>query len=101
MKFYVIGDRDTVLGFQLVGIDGKVAENADEARASLETAFQMKDLGIIVISERIAEKIRSSVDRYVYKTTFPLIIEIPDRLGPIERKKSIRQLIREAVGVHL
>ena len=101
MKFFVIGDEDTVLGFQLVGIDGDVVHEAEEAKASLEKAFQMEGLGIIVITERVAEKIRSLVDQYVYKTTFPLIIEIPDRQGPVGQKKSIRELVQEAVGIHI
>ena len=87
MKFFVIGDEDTVLGFSLAGIDGEAVNEAEEAKASLEKAFKMEGLGIIVITERVAEKIRSLVDQYIYKTTFPLIIEIPDRLGPVGRGK--------------
>ena len=101
MKFYVIGDEDTVLGFKLAGVEGVVTENADDAREALEKAFQMEDLGVIIIPERIAAGMRQIVDRYVYKTTFPLIIEIPDRLGPLEDRGSIRDLVRAAVGVSL
>lgn len=101
MKFFVIGDEDTVLGFSLAGIDGEVVHDEEEAKASLEKAFQMEGLGIIIITERIADKIRSLVDQYVYKTTFPLIIEIPDRLGPVGERKSIKELVQEAVGIHI
>lgn len=99
MKFYVIGDPDTVLGFRLAGIDGEVIETPEEASDALERAFEKEDLGVIILPERIAEKIRSRVDQYLYKTTFPLIIEIPDRHGPLEDRGSIRDLIRSAVGV--
>ena len=101
LKFYVIGDEDTVLGFQLVGVEGQIVHTAEEAREALEKAFAKDDLGVIVISERIAARIRSDVDRYLYKTTFPLIIEIPDRQGPLEGRGSIRDTIRAAVGVSL
>ena len=90
-----------VLGFQLAGIEGQVVTTPDETKAALDKAFQIKDIGIIVIPERIAQTIRAVVDQYIYKTTFPLIIEIPDRLGPIEGRKSVREMIREAVGIHL
>ena len=99
MRFYVIGDEDTVLGFRLVGVDGTVVSTRDETQRALEEAFQLEDLGIIMIPERIASSVREQVDRYIYKTTFPLIIEIPDRLGPMEGRGSIRDLIRSAVGV--
>lgn len=101
MKFYVIGDEDTVLGFNLAGVDGEIVSTAEETSAALKNAFQQEDLGVIIITERIAEKVRHEVDQYMYKTTFPLIIEIPDRKGPIEGRGSVRDMIRSAVGIHL
>lgn len=101
MKFYVIGDEDTVLGFRLAGIDGRKVESPEEAEEALKEAFSLEDIGIIVITERTAQSIRAEVDRYSYTTTFPLIIEIPDRHGPLEDRGSIREMIRAAVGVHL
>ena len=99
MKFYVIGDEDTVLGFRLAGVDGEIVRTAGETKEALERAFQMEDLGVIIIPERLAGAVRQQVDQYVYKTTFPLIIEIPDRFGPVEGRPEIRDLIRAAVGV--
>jgi V/A-type H+-transporting ATPase subunit F len=101
VKFFVIGDEDTVLGFRLAGVEGKVVESPEETRKALEEAFQVEDMGVIVITERAAKPIRGLVDQYIYKTTFPLIIEIPDRSGPIEGRGSVRDVIRKAVGVHL
>lgn len=101
MKFYVIGDEDTVLGFNLVGIEGDIVQTPEEVKASLQKTFQMKDMGIIIISERLASSARELVNQYMYKTTFPLIIEIPDRLGPLERKGTVRDMIRSAIGVRL
>lgn len=101
MKFYTIGDEDTVLGFQLAGVEGRIVETPEEAREALNSAFEMEGLGVIILSERIAKSVRNLVDQYTFKTTFPLIIEIPDRQGPLEDRGSIREMIRAAVGVHL
>jgi len=101
MKFFIIGDPDTVLGFSLAGIDGQVVETPEETSAALKMAFQKEDLGVIAITERAANKIRREVDQYIYKTSFPLIIEIPDREGPVPGRGSIRDMIRTAVGIHL
>lgn len=73
----------------------------EETHESLENAFREENLGIIIITERIASSVRSLVDQYIYKTTFPLIIEIPDREGKMEDRGSVRDLIRAAVGIHL
>ena len=101
MKFYVIGDEETVLGFRLAGVEGEVTRTEEEARQALERAFRMEDLGVVIIPERVAATIRHEVNQYLYKTTFPLIIEIPDRLGPLEGRGSVRDLVRAAVGVKL
>ena len=101
MKFYVIGDEETVLGFNLAGVEGRVVHTPEETLEALEQTFRMEGLGVIILSERVAEAVRQRVDQYVYKTTFPLIIEIPDRLGPLEGRGEVRELIRAAVGVRL
>ena len=101
MKFYVIGDEDTVLGFRLAGIEGKVVSSAEAVLEALEKVFKIEDMGVIIIPERLAVKVRKQIDQYIYKTTFPLIIEVPDRLGPMEGRGSVRDLIRKAVGVNL
>ncbi|HDQ45260.1 MAG TPA: Vacuolar H+transporting two-sector ATPase F subunit [bacterium] len=101
MRFFVIGDAETVLGFSLVGIRGRVVATPDETREALSDAFRTEGLGIIILTERVAEPVRSEVNRYLYTTRFPLIIEIPDRLGPLKGRRSIRDMIRSAVGVHL
>jgi len=101
VTFYVIGDADTVLGFRLAGVSGEVVESPEQGQEALERAFKMEDLGVIILSERIAASIRETVDRYVFKTSFPLVIEIPDRKGALEGRGSVRDLIRSAVGVHI
>ena len=101
MQFYVIADEHTVTGFKLVGIDGEVVESADEAREALKKAFSSTEIGIIVLTEKIASSVREEVEEFVFGHSFPLIIEIPDRTGPMEDRISIRQMVRSAVGVNV
>jgi V/A-type H+-transporting ATPase subunit F len=99
MEFYVIADEHTVTGFNLVGIGGEAVESADEAREALKKAFSSSDIGIIILTEKIAAAVREEVEEYVFGHSFPLIIEVPDRTGPLEGRISIRQMVRSAVGV--
>jgi V/A-type H+-transporting ATPase subunit F len=99
MEFYVIADEHTVTGFKLVGIDGEAVESADEAREALKKAFSSSDIGIIILTEKIAAAVREEMEEYVFGHSFPLIIEVPDRTGPLEGRISIRQMVRSAVGV--
>jgi V/A-type H+-transporting ATPase subunit F len=101
VKFAVIGDANMVLGFRLVGIEGLIVKTAEETEKALADVFAREDIGVVVISERLAASVRGAVDSYMFKKSFPLIIEVPDHLGPMEGRLSVRDLIRRAVGIHL
>lgn len=100
MRYFVIGDEDTVLGFSLVGTRGMTASNAPEAQAALHKALEQQEYGIIIITQDVADMIRSEVDRYVFSESFPLIVEIPNRQsGYVSR--DLKTLVNEAIGVSL
>jgi V/A-type H+-transporting ATPase subunit F len=101
MKYYIIGDEDSVLGFGMVGVDGRVAETAADAQAAFSAAVEMKEIGIVIISERTADLIRGVLDPYVLSRRFPLVVEIPDRRGPVPGRKSIREMVTDAIGIKL
>lgn len=101
MKFYLIGDEDALLGFGMVGVEGILARSAEEAHQALTQILDYPDAGIILINERIAEQIREQVDQFVFKREFPLILEIPDRKGRMENRKSLRDLVNDAIGIKL
>jgi len=101
MQFYVIGDESTVTGFGLAGVEGEVVETADEAREALAKAFSSPDVGIIIVTEKLAAQLHAEMEEYVFGRSFPLVIEIPDRTGPMKGRVSIRQLVRSAVGINV
>jgi len=101
MQFYVIGDESTVMGFRLVGVEGEVVETAEEAREELKKMVAAPDAGIIIITEKIAAQLHEEMEHHIFERSFPLIIEIPDRTGPIPGRVSIRQLVRAAVGINV
>jgi V/A-type H+-transporting ATPase subunit F len=101
MRYFIIGDEDAVLGFGLVGVEGKAAQNAEQAQEVFSAVLEQSDIGIIIITERIADLIRPQVDRFIFTRNFPLIVEIPDRLGPLEGKPGIREMVNHAIGIKL
>ena len=100
MSYFVIGDEETVLGFRLAGIEGRAARGPYEAREALKVATATEGVNIIVITERLAAEVKADLKQY-YPLNFPLIIQIPDRTGPMDERKSIRDIIKSAVGVKI
>jgi V/A-type H+-transporting ATPase subunit F len=101
MKYYVIGDEDTVLGFGMVGVRGKAVSGPQEAERTFRSALENKEIGIVIITERAAEFIRPAIDRFLFTENFPLIVEIPDRMGPVSDRPSIREMVNTAIGIKL
>jgi len=101
MKYSVIGDEDTVLGFGIVGVLGKIAINEEETRRAFHELLEDKDVSIIIITERLADKIRTLVDQYLLTQSFPLIVEIPDRQGRLPGRPGIKEMVNAAIGIKI
>jgi V/A-type H+-transporting ATPase subunit F len=101
MKFFVIGDRQTILGFRLVGIEGKLAVEREDVLAALDEAVSRKDIGIILVTEAVANEVRDEVEARLYGIGFPLVLEIPDASGPSAERPKIEDVVRKAIGISI
>ncbi|KAF8416174.1 V-type proton ATPase subunit F [Tirmania nivea] len=108
----VIGDEDTVTGLLLSGIghvtpppnasknflvvDAKTEVSAIE-KAFDEFVSERKDIGILLINQHIAEKIRYKID--MYTAAFPAVLEIPSKDHPYDPEKdSVLRRVRRLFG---
>lgn len=98
MHALVIGDRDMVTGFRLVGIKGIVVSTVDEARRTLFKSVEDVDVAVIIIGEDFSTKIRDSIDKLRLDRIAPLIVELPGRSGP-SGAIDMSAIVRKAIGV--
>ncbi|KAJ9149014.1 hypothetical protein NKR23_g4514 [Pleurostoma richardsiae] len=107
----VIGDEDSVTGLLLAGI-GHVTPAPDSQKnflvvdaktdnAAVEAAFDRfigrKDIGIILINQHVADRIRHRIDTYT--AAFPTILEIPSKDHPYDPEKdSVLRRVRRLFG---
>ncbi|KAK6509895.1 H(+)-transporting V1 sector ATPase subunit F [Arthrobotrys musiformis] len=107
----VIGDEDTVTGLLLAGI-GHVTTGANATRNFLvvdpkteidkiEKAFDemtsRKDIGILLINQHVAERIRYKID--MYTAAFPAVLEIPSKDHPYDPEKdSVLKRVKKLFG---
>ena len=56
MRFFLISDNtDTQTGMRLAGIEGVVAHTAEEVTNAFELALAQPDIGMILVTEKIAD----------------------------------------------
>jgi V/A-type H+-transporting ATPase subunit F len=102
MKLFLISDNvDTQAGLRLAGIKGVVVHERDEVLHALETAAQDKEIGIIILTERLSKLVTAEMHSMKLKSELPLIAVIPDRHGTEQDGDRITRYIREAIGLKL
>jgi len=98
VQAFVIGDRDMVIGFQLVGVRGVEVSSVEEAWRALSKAVKNVEVGVIIISEEFSTKMQDKIDELRLSRRIPLIVEIPGRLGP-SKAVNVSDVVHRAIGV--
>lgn len=111
MEYFVIGEREIVLAFMLVGVKGQTAVNRSEAlnafmrvtgqSASVDSPAEQDRPKVLILSEDVSDMLSPEVRDWQMKGSSPLIVEIPGLGGHIEGRKTLTDAIREAVGIQV
>jgi len=78
---------------------GGAADNAAEARQLLAQGLADPRVGLVLITERLAQDIRNEVDAVRQEGRPPLILEIPDLKGPRLGGRSLLDRLRALMGI--
>uniref|UniRef100_A0A0N4Z7C0 V-type proton ATPase subunit F n=1 Tax=Parastrongyloides trichosuri TaxID=131310 RepID=A0A0N4Z7C0_PARTI len=93
----VIGDEDTIVGFLLGGIGGKLKNGEknffivddktpiEKIEESFKKFTSRADIAIIIINQNIAEKIRPLMNEY--SKSIPAILEVPSKTQPYDPRR--------------
>jgi V/A-type H+-transporting ATPase subunit F len=113
VKYFIIGERELVLGFSLVGVDGIVASTREEAFDAFmkatgrgntlagSTPVAGERARVLVLTEEVSQMLEQEVRDWQMSAEYPLIVEIPGLQGHMTGRKTLTDAIREAVGIHV
>lgn len=102
MKMFLISDNiDTRTGMRLAGVEGVVVHEKDEVKEALDKCLKDRDLGIILITEKLGKLVATEIDDIKLNNPLPLVVEIPDRHGTGRTPDSITRYVREAIGLKI
>lgn len=101
MKLAAICDKDTAVGFRLAGIHELHVPEENPVKI-LDEISERKDVGVVFITEKIAESISKDIKNFRLRYDTPIIVEIPDKKGRLEDHIDfISHLIKRAVGIDI
>ena len=99
-KIGVIGDRESVFGFQAVGLDVFPAGDAEEAKKTLKRLAK-EDFAIIYITEQFYQYMMKEVEEYT-DSRLPAVIPIPGKDGSLGiGMTSVKKSVERAVGADI
>jgi len=99
-KIAIIGDKDSVLGFKVVGVPVFAVTESEQA-ARLVNKLAKEDYAVLFITEPIIAEIKETIDRY-RTLAYPAIIPIPNNRGSLGLgMKGIRESMEKAIGVDI
>ena len=101
MKVLVIGHPEAVLGFSLAGVSGRVATTAAELNQALDDVQATKDVGIVLVTQDVAQLIPARMEHLNLRRTIPLVVEIPAQGGVPEGQESLGEIVLRAIGIRL
>ena len=101
MKVLVIGHPEAVLGFSLAGVSGRVATTAAEVNEALDDIQASKDVGIVLVTQDVAQLIPARMEHLKLRSTIPLVVEIPAQGGVPQGQESLGEIVLRAIGIRL
>lgn len=101
MKVLVIGHPEAVLGFSLAGVSGRVATTAEELNQALDEVQASRDVGIVLVTQDVAQLIPARMEHLKLRSTIPLVVEIPAQGGVPEGQESLGEIVLRAIGIKL
>jgi vacuolar-type H+-ATPase subunit F/Vma7 len=101
MKLLVIGSQDAVWGFGLAGVQGQIVRTTEELHEALDAAEADGEIGIVLVTEDVANLSRQHMDKLKVRSTRPLVVEIPGPEGPGSDRPPLRDVVRRTIGVKI
>ena len=99
-KIAVLGDRDSVMGFKVLGLDVFPVENPDDAKQTLHKLAK-DTYAVVYVTEQLAVSLEAEIARYKDDLT-PAIILIPGKDGSLGiGMANVAKAVERAIGADI
>lgn len=96
----VLGDRDSVMGFKVLGLHAYPVDNVEDARRTLHKLAK-ENYAVVYLTEQLAVSLEAEIDRYKDNLT-PAIIMIPGKEGSLGiGMANVSRAVERAIGADI
>ncbi|HEW63637.1 MULTISPECIES: V-type ATP synthase subunit F [Fervidicoccus] len=96
-KVLVIGGKNLVLMYKMIGCEGIEERNPDNIAQIIETYAKRQDISVILVEKELGELISSDIEN-IRKKTGKIIFYLPSPSSAME-PTDIRKMVMRALGL--
>lgn len=101
-RLAVVGDRELVIGYRLIGIDDTFIVDDEEASKKIQELYASGEFGLIIASDSVRSKIPSKILKEMEGSIEPLMLFMPSLKETTEEdEESIVALAKRVLGINI
>ena len=102
-RLAVVGDRELVIGYRLIGIDDTFIVNDEEdASKKIQELYSSGEFGLIIASNSMQAKLSSKFLAEIKESIEPLVLFMPSQQETTEEnEESIAALAKRDLGISI
>ena len=99
-RIAVIGERELIIGYRLLGMDDTFIVSKDDANKTLQELFSSGKFALIIVSEFVRNLLPNIFKTKIEASIEPLVLFMPSLQGNIQ-EESISVLAKRILGVNI
>jgi len=102
-RLAVVGDRELVIGYRLIGIDDTfIVSDEEDASKKIQELYSSGEFGLIIASNSMRAKLSSKFVAEIEESIEPLVLFMPSQKETAEEdEESIAALAKRVLGISI
>jgi V/A-type H+-transporting ATPase subunit F len=101
-KLAIVGDRELVIGYRLIGIDDTFIVDDEDASKKIQKLYSSDEYGLIIASNSVRAKLPSKFLSEIEESIEPLVLFMPSQKETTEEdEESIASLAKRVLGINI
>jgi V/A-type H+/Na+-transporting ATPase subunit F len=100
-KIAVVGDRELVLGYRLLGVEDAFVTTKEDAQKVIMDLFNANDHGLIIAGNDVRKALSAAAREKLESSIIPLVVFMPPIDSAAGQEESLARLARRVLGVDL
>jgi V/A-type H+-transporting ATPase subunit F len=101
-KLAIVGDRELVIGYRLIGIDDTFIVDDEDASKKIQNLYSSNEYGLIIASNSVRAKLPSKFLSEIEESIEPLVLFMPSQKQTTEEDdESIASLAKRVLGINI